>query len=419
MKLYKLKPAFFDYLWGGNGLIKNWGKKPPSGKLAESWELSLHPNGESRVSVGEKDSKPLSQVLTKADWGDNCINFPVFPLMVRLIETEQNVSIHVHPGNAYAQAKGEPWGKTEMWYILEAKPGAGIYCGFKEPITIEEYVQRIHDGTITEVLRFFKVVPGQVIRIDPGTVHTVCTGLTLMEINQNSNITYRVFDYGRKDKDGNPRPLHLEEAIAVSSLTPYKRKNHQLPIGPEKTLLCASRWFSVYEYRNRMDGGSALFSIPTDRRSFCTLTFLEGEGHVNGQYFSKGESFFSTAGKGALNIEGACRFILAKVVKYYVNINMGGANINGAIIDQDGFILAENKIPTQTHQNEDLAVQNLTGLVALLLEQTDLTVDDVEEISILQDFNNLCGNITLIMEMLKTYYGQTAPILPGDKLFLR
>jgi len=410
MKLYKLQPFFLDYLWGGTDLIKNWGKKPPSLKLAESWELCIHPTGESRVADGADEGKPLSQVLTKADWGDNCVNFPVFPLMVRLIDAEQNVSIHVHPGNAYAQAKGEPWGKTEMWYILEAKPGAGIYCGFKEPITSEEYVRRIHDGTITEVLRFTEVEPGQAIKIEPGTVHTVCAGLLMMEINQNSNITYRVFDFGRKDKDGNSRPLHLEDAAAVSKLTPYKGRNPRLSMGPGKTLLCASRWFSVYEYRNVMNAGSACLSVPTDKRSFSVLTFLEGEGHVNGQYFNKGQSFLSTAEKGVLNIEGPCRFILAKVVKYFVNITIDGTYINGTVIDQDSFMLAENKIPLQTRQSGESAVQNLTTLVASLLEQAGLTVDDVERIGIPQDFNNRCGNNAPVAEMLKTYYGPAVPV---------
>jgi mannose-6-phosphate isomerase len=398
MKLYKLQPAFFDYLWGGTSLIKNWGKTPPSEKLAESWEVSLHPSGESRIEDGAPDGEtegapngahsgaPLSRVLTKADWGDNCANFPVFPLMVRLIDTEQNVSIHVHPDNAYARAKGEPWGKTEMWYIMETKPEAGIYCGFKEPVTIEEYARRIHDGTLTDVLRFIKVEPGQAIKIEPGAVHTVCAGIVMMEINQNSNVTYRVYDYGRKDKDGNSRPLHIEEAKAVSTLTPYKGKNPRLPMGPCKTLLCASRWFSVYEYRSGMGSGSARVSIPADRRSFCALTFLEGEGRVNGQRFSKDESFLSTAGKGVLNIEGPCRFILTKVVKYYVRIKISSTHINGTVIDQDDFILAEEQTAAQTRQNMTQAVQNLPNIITPLLERAGLNADDVERIDITQDF---------------------------------
>ena len=435
MKLYRLQPAYSDYVWGGTNLIENWGKKPPSRQLAESWEISLHPEGESRVTGGIDDGKPLSQVLTRADWGENCQNFPIFPLMVRLVDAGQNLSIQVHPDDAFAQTQGEMWGKTEMWFVLESKPGSGIYCGFKQPISREEFAERIQDSTIIQALRFIELEQGQAIKIDAGTVHAICAGLTVVEVNQNSNSTYRIYDYDRKDTEGNPRrPLHIEEAKAVSRLSPYTRKNNKVQMEPGKTLLCASRCFSVYEYnynictQNKKDTDLTALIISVDKRSFCTLTFLEGEGSLNGQSFSKGNSFLATAGDGLLKIEGTCRFILTKVVKYFVKINIDGKNTEGVVCDQDSFLLSQNKTAIQAHLSAEQIIQNLVEIIAQLLDQAGLDINDVEGIDIGipndnddkagigHNFGSFCRDNVPIHDILKTHYN--LPIrITNEKLF--
>ncbi|MCR4818001.1 MAG: class I mannose-6-phosphate isomerase [Fretibacterium sp.] len=216
MQPFRLKSVCKDYLWGGEQL-KAWGKGENLDRVAESWELAAHPDGESTVLDGPFAGWPLSRlalkhpeaVLPGFQPGSN------FPLMVKLIDAKQSLSIQVHPDNEYAARMEGGQGKTEMWYVLDHTPGAFLYLGFEKKIGREELANAISEGMLTGLLRRFDVRRGDSFFIPAGTIHAIGGGILLVEIQENSNITYRVFDYNRLGTDGKPRSLHVEKALAV------------------------------------------------------------------------------------------------------------------------------------------------------------------------------------------------------------
>ncbi len=311
----RLAPAFKDYLWGGQRLKAEYGKQTELSPLAESWELSCHKDGPSVIADGPDAGKTLAEYVaahpaslgTKHKGG-------VFPVLIKLIDAAKPLSVQVHPNDEYAQrVEGEP-GKTEMWYVVDAAPGAQLYYGFAHEITRDEAAKRIADGTLTEVLNAVPVKAGDVFFIEAGTVHAIGAGILIAEIQQNSNTTYRVFDYGRVGADGKPRALHVEKALEVSKLCPPERPAK--PMGePETkggltdTLLAACDYFTT---RLLELTGSAPLCAGTD--SFHSLLCIDGDGAVvwNGKAvpFAKGDSLFLPAGLGDYRIAGSARLIL-------------------------------------------------------------------------------------------------------------
>jgi mannose-6-phosphate isomerase len=377
MELYKLQPVYADYLWGGTKLIGQWNKQPPSTTLAESWELSMHEKGRCRVASGTHAGEYLSDIITREDYGINGAGFDRFPVMIKLIDAAKDLSIQVHPSDEYALAhEGEP-GKTEMWYILEAREDAGIYCGLKQAVSPKELGRRIDDSTLTDILRFVPVKAGDCCLIPAGTIHAICAGVVLIEIQQNSNINYRLFDYNRKDSSGNLRPLHIAQAQATASLVPYACKNTKRQLAPGVTQLAACRYFSVYEYL--CDDALALTA---DGRSFMSFTCVEGEGEASGQPFRKGDTFFAPAGLGKVDVTGRCRLVLTKLTRYYMGIDIGGADTEGSIIDEDGRFMAKGKVPSETAQGAAHVLNNITELIRQLLDAADMSVRDIQGISI-------------------------------------
>ncbi len=371
MELYKLAPAFMDYIWGGTGLIERWGKKAVTPTLAESWELSLHEKGKSRIIGGKEDGRFLADALTKADWGTNGQRFDIFPMMVKLICASQNLSVQVHPSDAYAKVHENSLGKTETWYILEAQPGAGIYCGLTRDITKVELDACLEQNRITDLLHFYPVQPGESYMIPAGTIHAIGAGCTLIEIQQNSDITYRVYDYDRRDDKGNARPLHIEKAKAVSSLKAFCRRDAARELTPGVRLLAASRYFTVYEY-----DCCGQLNLQVDDRSFVTFTAVEGEGTVNGRPFAKGDSFLAPAAFGALQWEGQCRIILSKLVQYRVECNETQDTAQLAIRSDDGIILAQETLGSP----HSITSASIIFILEKLLQAAALTPGDLEEI---------------------------------------
>ncbi len=375
MELYKLKPALIDYLWGGTELIKNWNKNHTGPTLGESWELSMHEAGKTTIAAGEKQGQALADVITKADYGVNGQGFDRFPAMVKLIDAGQNLSLQVHPSDPYALAHEGELGKTEMWYILAAKEGAGIYCGMKQEVTPEQYSRHIEENRLEELLNFYPVKPGESYFIPAGTVHAICEGLLVLEVQQNSNITYRVYDFNRRDEHGNLRELHIEQAKAVSTLTPYRAEDGKRQIAPGIRQLAANRYFSVYEYEC---DDTVTFEV--DGRSFASLTFVEGSGSIGEHSFQKGESFFAPAGLGAVTVTGKSRFVLTKLVRYYIGIDIGGTDIKGAILDEEGRFMAKKKVACEAHLGSGHVINNVGNLVESLLAEAGLTLADTEGI---------------------------------------
>ena len=370
MKNIALYPEFKDNIWGGTKLKDIYGKKTDKEIVAESWELSYHKDGVTKT----EDGSLLPDVLTNTDIGKNCDNFSFFPVLIKFIDAREYLSVQVHPSDSYALKNENSFGKTEMWYIVEADEGAGIYLGFKNDVTHEEYVEAIKNNTLTDLLNFYKVKAGDCFFIPSGTIHAIGPGCLICEIQQNSNLTYRVYDYGRKDKNGNERELHVEKALKVTNLNAFSPKENCLTNSYGK-LLGLSKYFTVTELN--ITGKT---EIELDSSSFKCLTCVKGEGTVGSEPIKAGYSRLITAEDGKFEINGEMTVIMTEIRKYYVGIDLGGTFIKGGIVDDLGNIVYSTKVATESEKGQDGVAENIAKLVDLLLEGTGLCVDDVEGI---------------------------------------
>ena len=321
MKAIKLNPAFKDYLWGGTKLRDEYGKKCDLDKVAESWELSCHKDGCSVVADGEYAGLTLPQYIEKAGkavLGTDCEKFEYFPILIKLIDAKQNLSVQVHPDNDYAMRVEGEYGKTEMWYVVDCEPGAGLLYGFKHEISKEEFRRRIEDNTLLEVTNRVEVHPGDVFFIEAGTLHAIGEGILIAEIQQNSNTTYRVYDYGLVGADRKPRQLHIEKAIDVTRLAPATRPCGRPQAKPEAfdggsvLPLASCDYFTVKEME--VTSHAALMA---DEKSFHSLLLLDGSLTLSmgGEKLEmkKGDSVFVPAGSGDYTLTGKGRLILTTV----------------------------------------------------------------------------------------------------------
>lgn len=316
----KMQPAFKDYIWGGNNLIMEFGKQCSYETAAESWELSAHMNGQSTAVNGPFAGKSLSEIVEK--YGKNCLGSHMegkdrFPILIKFIDSKQSLSVQVHPDDAYALRNEGDYGKTEMWYIVQAKEGSGILCGFKKDVTKERFLESIDDDTLPDLLNWIPVKKGDSFFISPGTVHAICEGVIIAEIQQNSDVTYRIYDYNRKGPDNKGRILHIDKALEVSRLTKdhYSGKPLKAPIdigGVKMTVLAQCPYFTVKEYQ--IPDECEMF---TGEQSFQGLVFVEGSGVLlhNGieTEFKRGETFFLPANMGKYTITGNSTALITEV----------------------------------------------------------------------------------------------------------
>jgi len=301
MDIVKLQGATKDCLWGGIKL-RLWGKAAPTPQIAESWELSFNDEGPSLIASGPNQGRLLKDLATKEDLGTVPASFRFFPVLIKLIDAAKDLSVQVHPSDQYALQNENQYGKTEMWYVIECEPGSGLYVGFKRPTSEKEVRSAVLNGTITNLLSFHEVKPGETYFIPSGTVHAIGKGVTLLEIQQNSTLTYRLYDYGRLDANGNPRPLHLEKALKVLNYEPYN------PPSFTKPLIGRSSYFSSSVHTLK---GEERISAPAS--SFKSLTFVsEAEGTLEGIPFRKGDTFFVPASKKGL-LKGSGSYVLTEV----------------------------------------------------------------------------------------------------------
>lgn len=293
MDIVKLKPAIKDYIWGGETL-KRWGKESMSDRIAECWELSFNPEGPSIIASGPYAGTPLKDVAQKDDIGSLPASFAFFPVLVKLIDAASDLSVQVHPGDEFALKNEGQYGKTEMWYVIEAAPGAGLYVGFKRKTSAEEVRKAIADDSLMGLLSFHKVKPKDSLFIPAGTVHAIGAGVTLLEIQQNSTLTYRLYDYHRLGSDGQPRELHLEKALRVLDFGPYQKPEFPKPVIGECHYFSASVHAAAKEK-----------AIHAPDNSFASVTFVAGSGIFAGLPYRKGDTFFIPAAKaGALQGKG-------------------------------------------------------------------------------------------------------------------
>lgn len=316
--MVKLSPAFKDYLWGGTKLKTDFNKKSDLDKVAESWELSTHKDGESVVSSGEYKGKTLNEFINVSKEeiiGKNALSFDFFPILIKFIDAHDNLSIQVHPDDEYALKNEGEYGKTEMWYILDCEDDAFLYYGFKKEVTKEEFERSIKENTLLDILNKVKVKKGDVFFIKSGTVHAIGKGIVICEVQQNSNTTYRVYDYNRKDKNGNTRPLHVEKALEVSNLTVPENFTAEEPLKTHNStqrVLSECKYFKV----KKIDFyGEEKINITRD--SFHSVIVTEGNGEIftDKEKFEikKGDSIFIPAGHDSFTVKGNVEIILSYV----------------------------------------------------------------------------------------------------------
>ena len=317
MEIIKLKPIFKDYIWGGYRLKNDYGFDTGYDKTAEGWMLACHKDGMNTVDGGEYDAKTLQEVVDEVGkeklLGKRSDKYPYFPVLIKLIDAYDNLSIQVHPDDKYAREVENEYGKTEMWYVLDAAEGATLIYGFKQEISSQEFKEAIENNTLLDKLNVVNVKKGDTFFIEAGTVHAIGKGAMIAEIQQNSNCTYRVYDYGRVGADGKPRELHIKKAIDVSKTVPPKYDIK--PMGDTKyvdknevQLITKCDLFSVNRYKctNRL-------TLNVSENSFMHILVIDGKGTVDGRAAKKGDSFLIPASYGDVIIGGNLEFLTTKI----------------------------------------------------------------------------------------------------------
>lgn len=408
MAIGKIHPACKQYLWGGEKLIRKYGISSPNTPLAEAWVLSAHPDGDSRISFfdesrfsegaasseGAKSSEGTEssegrfffEGTTSSEGGffsegDSCSHgesfaeylkshpeavgslgkaFPFFSTLIKLIDAKKALSIQVHPDDSYALSREGQYGKTEMWIVLEREEGAFLYFGFQRDYTEEEIRRAIEEENFPSLLCKVMVEPGDVFFIPAGTVHAIGAGILLAEVQQNSNLTYRVYDYGRKDAQGNTRELHVEKALEVmdrKQLSSYRQeafkkqgtkaveenaaeKSAEGKDAAGKNVYLERIGSCEYFTVDRLFlEDNAFYSGKLTEESFLSLLVLEGEGVLTEEtkcckdmhqessteckqeksssagkkeqrFVKKGESYFLPAEEGQWSLKGTGKFLL-------------------------------------------------------------------------------------------------------------
>ncbi|MBB5263463.1 mannose-1-phosphate guanylyltransferase/mannose-6-phosphate isomerase [Catenibacillus scindens] len=317
----KLEPAFKDYLWGGTKLRDIYHKKCDYDVIAESWELSSHKDGQSIIAEGPYKGMLFGEYIKgigEEGLGWKCQAFERFPILIKFIDAKNPLSIQVHPNDEYALSRENEYGKNEMWYIMDCDPGASIYYGVNRDISKEELQQRVKDNTVLEVLNKVEVHKGDTFFVKAGTIHAIGAGILICEIQQNSNCTYRLYDYDRRDKFGNPRELHLEKATDVSTLEVLHNKAVNVADrittgnGFEIELLGSCKYFESSKYTVGKE-----VTLDIDETSFNSILIIDGEGHISCDKkvlsFKPADSFFVPAGRKKIQISGKCTFIRTHV----------------------------------------------------------------------------------------------------------
>ena len=297
-RIYRLFPECKDYVWGGEKLKTEYGKQTDKTPCAESWELSFHKDGLTKLANG----KTLAESVAVADLGENVKKFPFFPVLNKFIDAKENLSVQVHPSDDYALRNENSFGKTEMWYIVSAERGAGIYLGFNREVTKTEFEKAIKENRLTELLNFYEVKAGESYFIPSGTIHAIGKGCLIYEIQQNSNLTYRVYDYARTDKNGKPRELHIEKALKVTNLNKFT------PVSFGAGVLGQSEYFTVKKINV-----AGRYALNTVQSSFACITCVKGTGELAGEKISRGDSFFVPAGYGEYEAIGEMELIETKI----------------------------------------------------------------------------------------------------------
>lgn len=309
-----LKPIFKDRIWGGTALKEQFGYDIPSNTTGECWAISAHPNGQSVVAEGEFKGKTLGELWDEHRELFGNLEGEKFPLLTKILDANKDLSVQVHPDDEYAEKheNGE-FGKTECWYIIDCKENAEMVYGHNAKDK-EDLVQMIENGKWNDLLHRVKIKPGDFFYVPSGTIHALCEGTLVLETQQSSDTTYRVYDYDRVGVDGKKRELHLEKAIDV--ITVPHVDGTSKPVVEEKdgvtiTNFIKGEFFSVYKWDVK---GEAFF---TQEQPFLLCSVIEGEGElIQGESrfpLYKGSHFIMPHEAGDFEIQGNCKLIVSHV----------------------------------------------------------------------------------------------------------
>lgn len=312
----KLQPVFKEIVWGGNRLKNDYGFKSDLNNIAEAWMLCARNDGDNIVVNGEYEGKSFTELVKehKKLLGTKGEGYEEFPLLIKFIDAKSDLSVQVHPDDAYAKEHENSYGKTEAWYILDCDEGAQLIYGFNKNLTREEFKKSIEDNTFLDYVNKVNVKKGDVFFINAGTLHAIGGGILLAEVQQNCNTTYRVYDYGRL-VDGKPRELHIEKALDVTDTVPPTRSGD--PDGEKVKLqgavsqeLCSCEFFAMSTLN--VDGE---YTFDVDENSFVSLLITSGCGSVQccdtTVDITSGDSIFIPANAGKTVLKGTFEVLVS------------------------------------------------------------------------------------------------------------
>lgn len=321
-KPFLLKPAAKDYLWGGSRLNDDFSKNIDMSPLAETWECSTHPDGPSTVVGGAFDGKTLIDVLKEHPefLGTHPKTQGELPILVKLIDAKKDLSVQVHPSDEYAKVnENGQLGKTEVWYVLDATEDATLVYGLHHNASKEEIRKSIEDGTLEKYLQKVNVKKDDLFFIESGTIHAIGAGALVAEIQESSNLTYRLYDYDRVDKNGNKRELHVDKALEVAKLDSSDEPKQPLRVlkykpGCASELLCRCEYFEVFRMLINTERSRGLVDYKSDASSFRTLLCVDGCGTLlledgDSITFFKGDCVFVPANSMEIKIHGQAQVL--------------------------------------------------------------------------------------------------------------
>ena len=318
---FLLQPAVKDYLWGGTRLNDDFSKRMASDVIAETWECSTHPDGVSVVASGEWMGRPLDEILKAHPeyLGEHANGATELPVLVKLIDADRDLSVQVHPDDEFAREhENGQNGKTEMWYVMDADPDSRIAYGLHHTIGREEFREAIGKGTVERYLQMVPARKNDLFFIRPGTIHAIGAGCLIAEIQQSSNLTYRLYDYNRTDRNGNKRPLHIEKGLAVADLNAMPEPRQPMRLlrysgGTASELLCRCQYFQVSRVLVNTEEKRSEARFRVTPESFEIFLFLNGCGTLScgdsSLQFFKGDCVFVPAGAPEIQLHARTEFL--------------------------------------------------------------------------------------------------------------
>lgn len=300
-----MEPVYKDYIWGGNRLKKKFNKNTPYERTAESWEISANKNGKSIIKNGKFKGKTLDEIFNNEElkekiFGKKALNLLEFPILIKFIDANNKLSVQVHPDDEYARKYENSQGKAEVWYIIDCKKDAKLVCGLKNETS--NLVESIKPENIEKNLNFIDVKKGDSIYIESGTVHAILDGILICEIQQNSDLTYRLYDWNRIDKNGKPRKLHIDKSLDVINM------NNKVEIRHKDNTKTVQNIVANNKFSTDLIKVDKKYEDKTNLTSFYAYNVIDGKGILeigDNQYnLSFGDSFIVPASVGEYCIKG-------------------------------------------------------------------------------------------------------------------